>query len=366
MTDFFLFGSLRHAPLLTLVLGQPAGARAQPAVLADHQALLAGPRGPATLCGRPGQEADGLLLRGLSAGEAERLAFWAGVTGCRAVDLTVDGVGVKGFVAEAVSPEQPFDFNAWQGTWAPLACLVAPEIMGQFGRWPAEEFGEHRLKAIETRASARLRAPQRARPTRFDLEKDLVLKDRRLPYLNFFAMTEVDLQHRMFDGSMSEIMTRAAVTVGDASIVLPYDPVRDSVLLVQQFRAATYIAGDSAPWIWEAPAGLVDPGESPEDAAHREAGEEAKLTLSRLERVAGAYSSTGASSEFCHIFVGIADLEGAGALGGLASEGEDIHGEVMSFEAFNADLQAGRFVNLQLVAAGFWLALNRERLRAQG
>ncbi|MGR3804840.1 NUDIX domain-containing protein [Marinibacterium profundimaris] len=371
MAEIFLFGRLRHAPLLEIVLGRPVAALVRPARLPGHKPVLAGPRGPVTLIPDPGGAgAPGLLLGGLTDVEIERLHFYCAVHGAAPLDVTTDGGEATAFVTQA--PEAPkdgagdFDPDTWQAEGAPHAMLVAVEVMAQYGRWPAKDFGAHRLKAIETRAAARLRAPQRARPSRFDLDRDVELQARTLPYLNFFSVTEVNLRHRQFDGSMGPVINRAAIGVGDAAIVLPYDPVRDEVLLVQQFRAAPYIAGDTAPWTWEAPAGLVDPGESPETAAYREAEEEAKVRLSRLERVAGAYSSTGSSTEFSHIFVGIADLDGAGELGGLEAEGEDIHGEVMAFDAFFDDLQAGRFVNLQLVTAGLWLALNRERLRSGG
>ncbi|QEW21058.1 ADP-ribose pyrophosphatase [Marinibacterium anthonyi] len=368
MTVFFLFGSLRHAALLDRVLGRACAPLTRPARLDGEHPVLAGPRGPATLAEGPGsvKGADGLLLDGLTDIEVERLHFYTGVYGARPASRRVGNVDATVFLAPPAAPRQDYVFDDWEAAWAPLACIAADEIMAQFGRWSGGEFGAHRLKAVETRAAARLRAPERARTSRYDLDRDVVEQARHLPYLNFFSLAEIDFQHRRFDGSLSPVMNRATLKVGDAAIVLPYDPVRDCVLLVQQFRAAPYIAGDTAPWIWEAPAGLVDAGETPEQAACREAQEEAKITLSRLEPVTRAYSSTGSSTEFSHIFIGIADLNGAGAVAGLESEGEDIRSEVLPYDQFQADLRAGRFVNLQLVTAGFWLALNRDRLRKAG
>lgn len=364
MTVFFLFGGLRHGPLLDRVLGRDASTLTRPARLDGEHAVAAGPRGPAGLA--QGGAVDGLLIDGLTDIEAERLHYYAGVYGAGADSRRIGDLDVTVFLPPVPDPAQDYDFDTWETDWAPLACIAADEIMPQFGRWSGEDFGAHRLKAVETRAAARLRAPLRPRSTRYDLASDVIEEARHLPYLNFFSLAEIDFRHRRFDGTMGPVMNRATLKVGDAAIVLPYDPVRDCVLLIQQFRAAPYIAGDTAPWIWEAPAGLVDPGETPEEAAFREAQEEAKIRLSRLEPVAQAYSSTGSSTEFSHVFIGIADLDGAGALGGLESEGEDIRSEVLSYDQFRDDLQAGRFVNLQLITAGLWLALNRDRLRQSG
>ena len=374
--DVFLFGSQVHAPLRAQVLGCDLAGR--PARLGGWQPVAAAPRGPATLIARDGAVAPGLVLEGLDPRVADRLAYFTAVHGCRPDTVTLDGRDVRVFLADVpqdVPQDEPqdgpqeapaFDATDWARDWAPLWSLAAEEIMAQHGRLEGAAFGAHRLRAVETRAAARLRADERPRPSAFDLDRDVVVHARHLPYLNFFSLAEIDLQYRRHDGTLGPVMNRAALKVGDAAIVLPYDPVRDCVLLVQQFRAAPYVAGDSSPWIWEAPAGLVDPGETPPEAALREAVEEARLTLDRLEPVAQAYSSTGSSTEFSHIFVGIADLRGAGAVAGVEAEGEDIRSEVIPFARFLDDLQAGRHVNLQLVTAGLWLALNRERLRRAG
>ncbi|MBB94683.1 MAG: tellurium resistance protein [Rhodobacteraceae bacterium] len=363
---YFLFGSLRHLPLLAAVLGREVFGPLTPAELEGARPVYAGPSGPATLAPDAATRTEGVLLDGVTETEADRLHYFAAVHGCRPETRQVAGASVTVFMADVPGDARPFLFAGWQAAWAPLWVLAAEEVMAQYGRWPGEGFGAHRLKAVHTRAAALLRAPDRPRPSRFDLDRDIAVKARHLPYLNFFSLAEIDLRYRQFDGSMGPEMNRAALRVGDAAIVLPYDPVRDCVLLIQQFRAAPYVAGDTDPWIWEAPAGLVDPGETPQQAAFREAQEEAHIRLSRLEPVTQAYSSTGSSTEFAHIFVGIADLAGAGVVAGVEAEGEDICSEVISFDQFQADLQTGRFVNLQLVTAGLWLALNRERLRGTG
>ena len=72
-------------------------------------------------------------------------------------------------------------------------------------------------------------------------------------------------------GGHGDEVSRTAFVSGDAITVLPYDPVSDRVLLVEQFRAGPYARGDSQPWLLEALAGRIDGGESPEEAVLREA-----------------------------------------------------------------------------------------------
>src|SRR5579871_6657788 len=66
---------------------------------------------------------------------------------------------------------------------------------------------------------------------------------------------------------------RDVVSFGHAACVLPYDPQRKVALVVRVPRAPLLLAGIETKLI-EAPAGMIDAGESPEAAARREAMEE--------------------------------------------------------------------------------------------
>jgi nudix-type nucleoside diphosphatase (YffH/AdpP family) len=190
------------------------------------------------------------------------------------------------------------------------------------------------------------------------------IMDRQRSYAHFFALDDMQVRHERFDGTMTEPLDRAVFIAADAAIMLPYDPIRDRVLLVEQIRMGPLARGDTSVWQLEPIAGHVDPGETPEQAVQREALEEAGLTVQFLEKVAEVYASPGNSTEFYYIFMGLADLpDGAQGAGGLASEGEDIRSHILSFDELMALVGNFDAANAPLVLAAYWLAHNRARLR---
>ena len=187
----------------------------------------------------------------------------------------------------------------------------------------------------------------------------------RTVYNGFFSVKEYDLSFTKFDGSKSDVVTRSALISFDAVIVLPYDPVHDRVLLVEQFRAGPFARQEENPWCLEPIAGLIDHGETPEEAGLREAHEEAGLTLSRLELVARSYPSPGISTEFFHQYIGITSLPKTTSLvSGLASEAEDIRSHIFCFSDFLKMIDAGQITVGPAILLGLWLAQHRDRLRA--
>jgi ADP-ribose pyrophosphatase len=189
---------------------------------------------------------------------------------------------------------------------------------------------------------------------------DVQVLAKRRPYTGFFAVEEYDLRFRRFDGGMSDVVSRTAFVTGDAVTVLPYDAVRDRVLLIEQFRPAPFVRGDAECWSLEAIAGRVDAGETPEDAARREAVEEAGLALGDLLFVAGYYPSPGAVAEYLYSYVALTDLpDGIAGVFGLDGEAEDIRGHLVSFDALMGLVQSGEINNAPLVLTALWLARER-------
>lgn len=217
----------------------------------------------------------------------------------------------------------------------------------------------------DTRTRAGKATPTRTR--RAVVGGDVAIATRTEPYAAFFAVEEQDLQFRRFDGSMSAPIHRAAFVSGDAVTVLPYDPVRDRVLLIEQFRFGPHVRGDANPWQLEAIAGRIDAGETPEAAAIREAQEEAGLDLTRLIPVAGYYPSPGAFTEYLYSYLALVDLpDGIAGCFGLALESEDIRTHLVGFDDLMALVASGEIGNAPLILTALWLQRQRAALRSQG
>ncbi len=195
---------------------------------------------------------------------------------------------------------------------------------------------------------------------------DVEVQRRELPYSKYFDAEDIALRHKRFDGSMSDPMLRSVFRSADAVTVLPYDPVLDTVVLVEQFRPGAFVRGDAHPWVLEPVAGRCDGDEPVEAVAEREMVEEAGLTLLSLESIGNYYPSPGCLSEYLYSFVGLVDLSNAQTgVHGLDTENEDIRTHFLTFDAAMALVQSGEADNGPLLLSLYWLAANRARLRGE-
>ncbi len=184
-------------------------------------------------------------------------------------------------------------------------------------------------------------------------------------YRGFFRLDRYRLRHRLFEGGWSDEIQRERLEGLGAASVLLYDPVRDCVVLIEQFRIGALESGKGA-WLLETVGGYVGEGEQPEDVARREVREEAGCDVGELIPVCSLWVSPGLSAERIALFVGLVDAPGAGGIHGLDHEGEDIRVVVMSTDQALAELYTGRADSTSIVITLQWLAMNRERLRAGG
>ncbi|WP_286914721.1 MULTISPECIES: NUDIX domain-containing protein [unclassified Pseudomonas] len=181
-------------------------------------------------------------------------------------------------------------------------------------------------------------------------------------FQGFYKLDRVRLRHELFAGGMGREISRELFVRHDAVCVLPYDPQRDEVVLIEQFRVGA-LDKVGNPWLIEMVAGLIDKDEQPEEVAHREAEEEAGLTFSALWPMTRYFPSPGGSDEYVHLFLGRCTSEGAGGLHGLEEEGEDIRVRVWSFEDALQAVRDGRICNAATIIGLQWLALNRDEVR---
>jgi ADP-ribose pyrophosphatase len=182
-----------------------------------------------------------------------------------------------------------------------------------------------------------------------------------------FPLQVVRFQHRRFDRNMSGIRTWELWRRGRAAALLPYDPVTDKVVIIEQFRLPALAAGIE-PVMLELCAGLASGDESPEDIVTREAQEEMGLSVERLEKIGGFLLTPGGCDEYLVIFAGLIHLphlppDGRLGVHGLASEHEDISVRAMSATEAIEDAIAGRIPNSVASLGLLWLAARRDWLR---
>jgi ADP-ribose pyrophosphatase len=181
-------------------------------------------------------------------------------------------------------------------------------------------------------------------------------------YDGYFRMDRYRLRHRLHDGGWSKEVSRELFERGHAAAVLPYDPLRDEVILIEQFRVGAYAAG-MHPWLIEIVAGIIDTGESPDEVVRREAVEEAGVDVTDLVRIGRYLASPGGTSETVTLYCGRVDASAAGGIHGLDTEGEDIKVMVVPAADITAMVASGELTNATTIIALQWFVLNREGLR---
>jgi ADP-ribose pyrophosphatase len=187
--------------------------------------------------------------------------------------------------------------------------------------------------------------------------------ERTTAHDGFFRLRRYRLRHTLFGGGWSSEISREVFERGPCAAVLLYDPQRDAVVLVEQFRLPAHLAG-YASWQIEVVAGILEPDEAPEALVCREAREEAGLEIiGEPIPIHRFMPSPGGSTESVALFCARVDAANAGGIFGLADEHEDIRVVVRSFDEAMALLESDGIENAYTLVALYWLARHRDELR---
>ncbi|MCB1883312.1 MAG: NUDIX domain-containing protein [Geminicoccaceae bacterium] len=198
----------------------------------------------------------------------------------------------------------------------------------------------------------------RRRFSRDDVE---IVQSRRL-FDGFFAFDRLHLRHRRFGGGWTRPLERLLLRIPKAVVVLPYDPMTDRVVLIEQFRSGA-LDHPGGPWLVEAVAGLKDRDEDDETTARREVMEEAGLHVEALVPCGAYVPSPGAVTERAVCFCARVDAARAGGVHGLEGEGEDIRSLVMPADEAFTLVESGEIVAVNAIVTLRWLERHREELR---
>lgn len=376
MGALFFYGTLCHAPLLAAVLGveeKALASRLEAARLPDHLVSWVKDEAYPMIEHWPGKSAEGVVFSDVTEDEEARLSYYEGAFSYNLSDITViaEGAPRQAVCFYPMSSDQPrgvaWVLEDWVRIWGEMAVGTARDVMARRDRYDAEAASQLR-PFLMARHWARVMAretPGAAALRRSPAPDDIAVRERLPGFRGFFELAEFRLDHTRFDGARSPEVSREAFLAFDASLVLPYDPKSDQVLLIEQLRYGPLWREDPNPWVFEPIAGLVDAGENPEDTARREAVEEAGLDLGPLELMTRVYASPGYSTEFFHCFLAVTDLSGfESSVNGLVSEHEDIRSHVLDFERALDLIQTGEINAGPLVMMLYWLSAHRARLRA--
>ena len=198
-------------------------------------------------------------------------------------------------------------------------------------------------------------------------DKDVEIISRSLEHDGFLRIEHLQLRHRLFSGAWSDVIMRELQLKDPAVGVLLFDPDRDTLLLVRQFRVGMFNAtpghGDQAlGWPLEIVAGMVARGEQFEEVALRESKEESNCVPTDLIKICEYYNSPGGSNEKIILFCGRIDSRNAGGVYGLIEEHEDIEVQVLSYADAMRLIDSGEINNAMTIIALQWLQLHRQEL----
>jgi ADP-ribose pyrophosphatase len=200
-------------------------------------------------------------------------------------------------------------------------------------------------------------------PTKAVAHPDIEIVDGANVFARYLRIDTFRFRHRLFSGEWSAVRSYDVLRRGRAVAIILYDPDRDSVVLVEQFRLPALLAG-SSPWQLEAAAGMIDTDETAEMVAVRETREETGLGLIGEPIVIQRYlPSAGGSDESVVLFCGRVDSALAAGVHGLPEEHEDIRVAVKTLAEIEAMLDAGAIENGHTLIALYWLLRHRDRLQ---
>ncbi|MFK5892080.1 MAG: NUDIX domain-containing protein [Pseudomonadota bacterium] len=185
--------------------------------------------------------------------------------------------------------------------------------------------------------------------------------EKKQVYSGFFNLNQYKITHDLYSGDVSPVLIRECFERGPASGVLAFDPIRDKVVLIEQFRIGAFVNNESG-WVYEIIAGIIEDNQSPEDVAIRESEEEAGCVLLDLEPICNYYSSPGGTSEILYLYCAAVDSRDIAGHYGLTEEGEDIKAIVLDYKEAVRWLEAGKLNNASTIICMQWLTINHDTM----
>lgn len=193
-------------------------------------------------------------------------------------------------------------------------------------------------------------------------KKDFEIISEEVCYQNFFSIKLYTVRHRLFQGGWSQQFNREVFDRSPVAAIIPYDPVKDKVVLIEQFRIGA-IKNTEAPWMLEIIAGIKEDNETIEEMIMRELKEEGGMIAEDLIKVYEFWVSPGGSTEHLTFYCAKIDSTTVGGILGVPEENEDILIHVLDSEAAFNKLANGEINNAATIIGLQWLKLNKDEIR---
>ena len=370
--DIFVFGTLKSETLRTIVLGRELAPKDICTASIKGFCVYWAKEGPfPVMVPKEGSEAHGLVLKNLSDVDVERLNYY---------ELGFDYVLSPTYVETNVGPaeasayfcnnsdmatKKSWSYDDWLSDHSEVQYIAAKEFLDffdtKYGDTAQAMYNKifKRAEVYANEAANLSKVIENGPENSINIQVENIQRE----YLGFFALNQISLKYSQFDGDISELKNRVILMGSEASLILPYDPVLDKVLLVEQFRIGPFCRGDRAPWVFEPVAGIIEVGETPEEAAKREIFEEAGLEVTQLVKMGSGYPNPGEATSYFYNYIAIVDLsEYSPGIYGAKNEGEDIRTHVIDFNTVLNWSVSNKLRVLPLNTMVLWLALNKLKL----
>ena len=370
--DIFVFGTLKSETLRTIVLGRG---------LAPIDVCTASIKGFCVYWAKEGpfpvmvpqesSEAHGLVLKNLSDVDVERLNYYElgfdYVLSPTSVETNVGPAEVFAYFCNNsdMATKKLWSYDDWLSDHSEIQYIAAKEFLDFFGTKYSDTAQAmynrifKRAEVYANEATSLGNVIEKGPESSTNIQVENIQRE----YLGFFALNQISLKYSQFDGDISELKNRVILMGSEASLILPYDPILDKVLLVEQFRIGPFCRGDRTPWVFEPVAGIIEVGETPEEAAKREVFEEAGIEVDQLVKIGSGYPNPGEATSYFYNYIAIVDLsEYSPGIYGAKNEGEDIRTYVADFNTVLNWSVSNKLRVLPLNTMVLWLALNKLKL----
>ena len=175
-------------------------------------------------------------------------------------------------------------------------------------------------------------------------------------YSGFFSLNKYEFIHQKHDGKWTDKVEREIFSGAHVSSLLPYDPVRKEIILIQQFRAGVLSTFDDD-YLYEIVAGIIDKGEKPEETAKRECLEETGCDVKKIMPIHSYFPAPGSSESYYHLYLGEINSFDGERIMGLENENENILVKAFKIDKVRQMLKNKKITNGLTLIALQWFFL---------